>query len=128
MALGYVLVGVGFVIGLLGTGLPVLIAVMVVFTLGEMIALPVAQSHIASLAPDDMRGRYMGVLGVAWSAATMIGPSAGLALFAHSPALLWAGCGVLGAMAAISVAGIRRRAAEPDALPARTDGLLEESG
>jgi hypothetical protein len=32
-------------------------------TLGEMIAMPISSNYVASLAPDDMRGRYMGVLG-----------------------------------------------------------------
>lgn len=115
MAAGYALVGLGLALGMLGNGLPVLVAVVVVFTLGEMIALPVAHSYIASIAPEDMRGRFMGVLGVAWSAATMLGPTAGLALFGHSPDVLWIACLGLGLLAALAVMGIRMPAAVPAA-------------
>lgn len=77
-----------------------------------MIALPVAHSFIVTLAPDKMRGRFMGVLGMAWSAATMIGPAVGLLLFAHSPVLLWISCGALGLLAAASVLGCREEQSE----------------
>ena len=95
-----VLVGIGMGLNLLGNGLPVLVLVMVIFTIGEMISLPVAHSYIATLAPEDMRGRFMGVLGLAWSLATMIGPGLGVALFESSPAFLWVLCTGLGLLAA----------------------------
>ncbi|GAA5482707.1 MDR family MFS transporter [Haloferula sargassicola] len=109
MAAGYLLVGLGIGLSAFGGALPLLVAVMVLFTLGEMVALPVSHSFVANLAPDDMRGRFMGVLGVAWSSATMIGPAAGLALFERSPESLWIACFGFGALAAASVAGIRER-------------------
>jgi len=107
MVVGYLLVGLGMGLNALGAGLPMLVISMLVFTLGEMIALPVAHSHIASIAPADMRGRFMGVLGMSWSAATMLGPAAGVALFVHAPALVWLGCLGLGMLAAIIIAGTR---------------------
>ena len=109
MAIGYLIVGLGMSLCVLGGTMPLLVAVVILFTMGEMIALPVAQSYIAGLAPDDMRGRFMGVLGVAWCAAAMIGPAAGLMLFEHSPHVLWVACGALGALAAISVVGSKTR-------------------
>lgn len=127
MAAGYLLVGLGIGLSALGGALPLLVAVMVLFTLGEMTALPVAHSFIANLAPDDMRGRFMGVLGVAWSSATMLGPAAGLALFGYSPALLWLGCLGLGALAAASVAGIREAATAEIGSPAAREPLAEEA-
>jgi len=45
-----------------------------VLTLGEMIAMPISSNYVASLAPDDMRGRYMGVLGFSWNTAVGVGP------------------------------------------------------
>ena len=77
---------------LIGSGLAILAVVMIVVTVGEMIALPVAHSYIAGLAPEEMRGRFMGVLGVAWNGATMLGPAIGMALFEFSPAAIWVGC------------------------------------
>lgn len=60
MAFGYVLVGLGMFANILGANLWLLAVSMVIFTIGEMIALPVGQSYMAGLAPEDMRGRYMG--------------------------------------------------------------------
>ncbi len=62
---------------------------MIVFTIGEMIAMPVNNGYMASLAPDEMRGRYQGVMSVTWSSATMFGPSLGLLLYHANPPLLW---------------------------------------
>lgn len=114
MAVGYFIVGLGIALSALGGAMPLLVGVMILFTLGEMISLPVAHSYIATLAPDHMRGRFMGVLGVAWSGATMIGPAVGLMLFEHSPTLLWISCGALGALAALSALGCRENAEERD--------------
>lgn len=52
-------------LNLISTSMAILIIMMVAFTVGEMISLPIANSYIAGLAPEDMRGRFMGVLGVA---------------------------------------------------------------
>ncbi|MEM1086020.1 MAG: MFS transporter [Verrucomicrobiota bacterium] len=121
MVIGYALVGIGMGLNLLGGGLTGAAIVVVVFTLGEMIALPVAHSYIASIAPEDMRGRFMGVLGVAWSAATMLGPAAGIALFEYSPDLLWVACLGLGLGAAWCVARTRKASA-PVAVPSAIEG------
>ena len=43
----------------------ILIIMMVAFTVGEMISLPIAKSYTAGLAPKDVRGRFMSVLSVA---------------------------------------------------------------
>ena len=69
---------------------------MTVFTLGEMISIPVSSTYVASLAPLNMRGRYMGLTGLSWSAASMIGPALGMRIFAWHPTILWLLCGVLG--------------------------------
>jgi MFS family permease len=127
MGIGYLLVGAGIGLSTFGGAMPLLVAVMVLLTIGEMISLPVAHGFIASLAPDDMRGRFMGVFGVSWSAATMIGPAAGLALFEHSPALLWIACFGLGALAAASVAGCRQGEAEEEESIPPVASLPEEA-
>ena len=107
MVIGYAMVGIGMSLNLAGASLPMLVVVMLVFTFGEMIALPVAQSHIASIAPDEMRGRFMGLLGVAWSLAMMIGPAVGVALFHTSPTILWIACLVFGLAAAGCIIGTK---------------------
>ena len=50
---------------------------MAVLTVGEMILVPVAQTVVAQMAPEDMRGRYMGFYGLVWGASFGVGPLAG---------------------------------------------------
>ena len=100
MTVGYATVGLAIGLNLIGTSMAILVIMMIAFTIGEMISLPIANSYIAGLAPEDMRGRFMGVLGVAWNAATMIGPAAGMALFEIWPDGVWLASLILGLAAA----------------------------
>ena len=108
MAVGYAVIGIGMGMNALGASLPLLISSMIVFTIGEMIALPVGNSYIAGLAPDEMRGRYQGVSSISWSSATMIGPSLGITLWQFSPAFLWFGTLVASGTAAVLMLATRR--------------------
>ncbi|MFD0893006.1 MFS transporter [Luteolibacter ambystomatis] len=89
MAAGYAVVGVGLGINMLGASVPLLVSSMVVLTLGEICSFPISNSYLAALSPDDMRGRYQGVMSMTWSAATLFGPAAGLAIYERSPVVLW---------------------------------------
>jgi MFS family permease len=110
MALGYVLIGVGFGSNALPRTLPLLALTVVLFTFGEMFAMPVSGAYVADLAPPHQRGLYMGALGLVWSLAFVCGPSLGLLLFGASPLALWVVCGLLGLLAAgIILAEPRRR-------------------
>ncbi len=100
MALGYVLIGLGFAANHFAHSIPALVACMVVFTLGEMFALPMASAYVADLAPPQMRGRYMGINGMTWAVALILGPAAGMKLFALHPVAYWVSCAVLGVLAA----------------------------
>jgi MFS family permease len=100
MAVGYLLIGGGMALNAWSPSFFTLWLAMTVFTFGEMISIPVNSSYVAGLAPPEMRGRYMGVMGLSWSAASMLGPSLGMRLFAISPLALWIGCGALGIFAA----------------------------
>jgi len=96
MAFGYSLIGAGLALLAFGSSLPMLILSVIVLTIGEMIALPISSSYVAELAPDNMRGRYMGFFGFSWSLAIGLGPMIGLWVFSHSPELLWILCGLTG--------------------------------
>lgn len=115
MAAGYTLIGLGMGINTLGATLPLLVVSMVVFTLGEMIAMPVSSGYMASLAPDEMRGRYQGVVSVTWSSATMVGPALGLMLYHINPPVLWISVMGLAILSALLVLATRWRfrAVEP---------------
>jgi MFS family permease len=112
MAAGYAVIGLGMGLNALGASLPMLVISMIIFTAGEMVALPVANSYIAGLAPDEMRGRYQGISSISWSCATMTGPALGIALWQFSPALLWMATLIASATAAILMLASRRFAAE----------------
>jgi len=101
MAVGYLLIGGGMALNASAPSLATMFLAMTVFTFGEMISIPVNSSYVASLAPPEMRGRYMGLMGLSWSAASMLGPSLGMRLFATSPSALWLCCGGLGVFAAL---------------------------
>jgi MFS family permease len=100
MALGYLLIGAGFASNALPRTLPLLVLTVVLFTLGEMTAMPVSSAYAADLAPAHQRGLYMGAFGMTWSVAFIVGPSLGMMLFAASPFALWATCGLMGVLAA----------------------------
>lgn len=105
MIIGYFCVAIGF--GSLGlmTTLPSIVACMILFTVGEMLTMPLAVAQIADLAPANMRGRYMGTYGFTWAASLTFAPIIGSTLLALHPAALWLTC----AASAIAAAGVIAR-------------------
>jgi len=100
MALGYLLIGIGFVLNAFAHDIAALGLCMGLLTFGEMLTMPVSAAFLADLAPAHMRGRYLGASGLTWSVALIIGPGLGLKLYAFSSAIYWVACGGLGALAA----------------------------
>ena len=101
MALGYLLIGTGFCFNAAAHTIAALAACMVAFTFGEMTAIPVTSAYVADLAPAHMRGRYMGAYGLVWAGAMVLGPAAGMELWALGPMALWSSCGALAVVAAL---------------------------
>ena len=100
MAIGFALIGAGFASNLLVRTLPLLFVTTALFTLGEMISMPVCGAYVADLAPADRRGLYMGTYGMIWALAFVCGPSLGMLLFSANHLALWAACGAMGLLAA----------------------------
>ncbi|HEV7925703.1 MAG TPA: MFS transporter [Verrucomicrobiae bacterium] len=100
MAAGYLLVGAGFSLNAFAHSVPALVACVVIFTFGEMVSMPVSSAYVAGLAPEHLRGRYMGTYSLTWSAALIVAPQWGLRLFNASPVALWLTCGALAILAA----------------------------
>ena len=74
MALGSLLYVIGFgMYGFVSAYLLFMVA-MAIITIGEMVIIPVAQAYVGEAAPEDMRGRYSGVMGFSWMIPWMIGP------------------------------------------------------
>jgi MFS family permease len=108
MAAGYLLIGVGFSLNAFGHSVSALVACMVIFTFGEMVSMPVSTAYVADLAPVHLRGRYMGVYSLTWSAALIVAPQMGLRLFGIGPAALWLTCGALAVLAAAIIVPFSR--------------------
>jgi MFS family permease len=100
IALGQGLIGLGFFTLLVAERTPLLVAMVIIWSLGEMIESPVAATFAADRAPARARGRYQsaygGMFGIAW----MLGPVIGTTVFSREPDALWIGCGVFGVVAA----------------------------
>jgi MFS family permease len=92
MALGAVVLGGGYALmGAVGTSIPLLLVTVLVWTFGEMLGSPTGQAYLAALAPPDLRGRYAGGLGLAWSLAFTVGPILGSAALEAGHGVLWLG-------------------------------------
>lgn len=111
IALGAVLVGLGFAELAFVKAVPGLLAMVVIWTLGEIIESPATSAFVADRAPDHARGRYQGALGMMYAAAAVVGPLIGTSIYHVSPTALWIGCGVAGfGAAALALAAGRRPA------------------
>ena len=90
IAVGAVLYATGVASVALASSFEHFIASMVVLTLGEMIVVPTATALTADLAPPELRGRYMGVLGLTWNVGFGIGPILGGVITDQiAPRALW---------------------------------------
>lgn len=90
----------GFAVTGFATGMGVLAATVLTWTLGEMLYSSVAQAHLATMTPPGMVGRYQGLHGAAYAIGTGFGPVIGGAAYAVGPWALWTLTGVLGLLAA----------------------------
>ncbi|HEV8433783.1 MAG TPA: MFS transporter [Thermoanaerobaculia bacterium] len=111
IAIGYLLNGIGFALTGLAHTVPALAATVVVWTSGEMLYSPMRGAFMTQLAPERYRGRYMGLLIMAWSLGMIFGPTLGTILFERHEAMLWSGCAVLGVVSAVLVMPKRRPSA-----------------
>ena len=90
IAAGAILYATGVASVALASSFEHFIASMVVLTLGEMIVVPTATAVTADLAPQELRGRYMGVLGLTWNVGFGIGPILGGVITDQiAPRALW---------------------------------------
>lgn len=109
MAVGYVIIGIGFALNYFAHSVPALAVCMIVFTLGEMITMPMVSAYVANLAPAHMRGRYLGVSSLTWSLALIVGPGLGMKLYTYQPLWYWIACGAT----SVAAAGIILLATRP---------------
>lgn len=95
------LAGYGFGLTALAGSIPFYMLTVCVWTLGEIINSPTQMGLVARLSPVHGRGRYQGVFSLSWTLATLISPLASGSVIDHfGSGVLWAGCAVLGTVAA----------------------------
>jgi MFS family permease len=100
LAVGSILVGLGFALNAWAESLAALAFTVLIWTIGEIVYAPVASAYVADVAPVHLRGRYQGAWGLTWGIAFMLGPGIGAALFAWNGDAFWLFCGLLGLLSA----------------------------
>jgi len=81
----------------------IVLAAVVVFTLGELIESPVLATVASEAAPDALRGRYLALHQASWNVSNTIAPALLTCLLAAGT---WPVCLALGALAAAAALGI----------------------
>ena len=104
IALGFLLVGLGWVVVAPSPGIAVVLVAVAIVTAGEMLYKPTATAHASDRAPDGMHGRYQSLYGAASIGGTVLAPPLAGALFEVSPQLMWMAGGALGVAAAAVLA------------------------
>ncbi|MGP8161804.1 MAG: MDR family MFS transporter [Candidatus Dormibacteria bacterium] len=116
IAAGQLLVGLGFGLTQVAGNVPEYMATVAVWTLGEIATFTMTSALVADLAHREMRGRYQGLLGLAWGGGGLIAPLAGAWVLEYvGGAWLWSACALLGVLLAMGQLAlgpaIRRRRA-----------------
>ena len=109
-----IVMGAGFYLNVFARTPLQFAAVVVVWTLGEMMNAVFAPTIVSDLAPTALRGRYMGLFSMCFSSAAMFGaPLGGIVLARGGGKALWTAVLLAGLTAAafstLAARGIRRR-------------------
>jgi MFS family permease len=108
LALGALLVGLGFgslilIDGVIGAAITV-----VIWTFGEMIFLPASAAYVSDIAPREQAGAYMGLYSMGFSVALAVGPWLGTAIMERFGAsAVWMGTFVCGLVTAVMIWNLR---------------------
>ncbi|MCK7622632.1 MFS transporter [Streptomyces sp. RS10V-4] len=102
LATGFAVAAAGNALTATAASAPVYGLAVAVSTLGEILVFAVTAAVVADLAPPALRGRYNGLIGMAWGTGFLIAPVAGTRLLALGPAALWLSCAALALLAALA--------------------------
>lgn len=95
--LGSFFITIGFVLLLFASKAWHIIALTIVWTLGEMILFPASSSYIADIAPAEHRGSYMALYSTCSNLGMLLGPLFGTLLMQYLGApSLWMMCAIWG--------------------------------
>jgi MFS family permease len=101
IAVGYAIVGLGWL--LLGAvpSLAMAFVAVLVITAGEMLYKPTATAHAADLAPEGMQGRYQSIYASASIGGMLLAPLLGTSLYGAAPRAVWLCAAATAAIAAL---------------------------
>ncbi|MET0595849.1 MAG: MFS transporter [Polyangiaceae bacterium] len=109
MALGALFTAVGFGVLGLGKSVPLVVASVPIWTIGEMIIFPATSAFVSDLAPPGRSGLYLGLYGTAFGLGFALGPYIGIYALEHfGSRVLWGGAFVTGAISAALFACLPR--------------------
>ena len=98
---GALLLCLGLGLTPLGSGFAFAAFAVVVWTVGEMLALPLTEGIVANRARAGASGRYMGVFATTFSIAFIAAPALGTAVYERlGPGAVWAGAAAAGPLLA----------------------------
>jgi MFS family permease len=118
LALGALLIGIGFgalvlIDGVMGAALTV-----VVWTFGEMIFLPASAAFVSDIAPREQAGAYMGLYTMGFSVALAIGPWLGTEILENfGSSAVWVGTFLCSCVTAGAIWLLRTEPASDDSAP-----------
>jgi len=106
---GAFLVCAGFALVPHGTTLGYLALTILVWTLGEMLVLPILNAVAAERAGRGFEGQYMGLYAMAYSVAFILAPVTGTFVYERlGPGALWHGMGVVGLILGLCFVALSR--------------------
>ncbi|MFI9028757.1 MDR family MFS transporter [Streptomyces sp. NPDC053560] len=104
------LTGYGFGLTAFAGSVALFAVAVAVWTLGEIINSPTQMGLVVRLSPTHGRGRYQGMYSLSWSVASLAAPLlGGTVIDRFGPEALWAGCAVVGTVAALGYGLLLRR-------------------
>ncbi|MFI8219868.1 MFS transporter [Streptomyces sp. NPDC085932] len=107
LATGFLLAATGSALVAAASAGPAYGAAVAVWSLGEVLVFAVTAAIVADLAPPTLRGRYNGLLGMAWGTGFLIAPLLGTRLLGIGSTVLWLSCTALCCLAALAQLALR---------------------
>ena len=108
LALGALLIGIGFGALILIDGVFGAAVTVVIWTFGEMIFLPASAAFVSDIAPREQAGAYMGLYTMGFSVALAIGPWLGTEILENfGSSAVWIGAFLCSCITAVGIWSVR---------------------
>jgi len=114
VSLGTLLLGLGFALMPFGRGVPYAALTVTVWTMGEILTVPMLMTLVSTRAGESAQGEYQGLCSMAFAVAWVIGPSAGMTIYDRwGGDALWYACGGLGVALSLGYMRLHPRGSSP---------------